>query len=333
MHTIPKIIDMIQAWHTDESADPDQHGQLAEIEKAIRALAAAPAKPEATGHAHAYPLFPPQQFRDYVAAHYQGEVVFSDTEWHARRLWSAAMKAGRPEGASAGPVTVQKYDDTLLPFLELMRKKLHANAYKGDRPGWLSMSADKALLEIYWHTAKLSAAVKNNDGPAILEYSADVANMAMMLLDVCGGLGFEDATPAQPAVPAQQLTPAPAAAVDWSQAGRLIEAAGTAAAHGFMTGTSNWAAAVCHYMDPTTPTPQAADSKPAPVLNETALHALFREALAWGKVYGEAILEHQWDEIRESMVVQYVNRASCGQAPAGESAGKFPRTTQEQAHD
>lgn len=83
----------------------------------------------------------------------------------------------------------EKYDDTLLPFLALMRRELHNNASKGDRPGWLKMSADTALLEIYWHTAKLSAAVKNNDGPAIIEHSADVANMAMMLLDVCGGLG------------------------------------------------------------------------------------------------------------------------------------------------
>ena len=50
------------------------------------------------------------------------------------------------------------------------------------------MSPEVALLEIYWHTAKLSAAVKNDDAALIREHSADVANMAMMLLDVCGGL-------------------------------------------------------------------------------------------------------------------------------------------------
>ena len=50
------------------------------------------------------------------------------------------------------------------------------------------MSREVALLEIYWHTAKLSAAVKNNGAALIREHSADVANMAMMLLDVCGGL-------------------------------------------------------------------------------------------------------------------------------------------------
>lgn len=83
---------------------------------------------------------------------------------------------------------IEKYDDTLLPFLGFMRKELHANASKGDRTGWLKMTPEVALLEIYWHTAKLSAAVKNKDSAAITEHSADVANMAMMLLDVCGGI-------------------------------------------------------------------------------------------------------------------------------------------------
>lgn len=81
-----------------------------------------------------------------------------------------------------------KYGEVLAPFLALMEAELHANSRKGDRPGWLAMSSDVALLEIYWHTAKLSAAVKNRDAALIREHSADVANMAMMLLDVCGGL-------------------------------------------------------------------------------------------------------------------------------------------------
>lgn len=96
---------------------------------------------------------------------------------------------------------VQKYDDVLLPFLSLMRKELHANSSKGDRPGWLRMDPNTALLEIYWHTAKLSVAVNKNDGPAIMEHSADVANMAMMLLDVCGGLAFAEPCHGMPAAP------------------------------------------------------------------------------------------------------------------------------------
>lgn len=95
--------------------------------------------------------------------------------------------------ADAGrfPAMSGKYADVLGPFLRMMEAELHANASKGDRPGWLSMSPSTALLEIYWHTAKLSAAVKNNDAALIREHSADVANMAMMLLDVCGGLDVQ----------------------------------------------------------------------------------------------------------------------------------------------
>lgn len=98
----------------------------------------------------------------------------------------AVIKAYQERRAADEPVA--KYDDVLIPFLALMRIELHANSDKGDRPGWLSMSPETALLEIYWHTAKLSAAVKNDDTALITEHAADVANMAMMLLDVCGAL-------------------------------------------------------------------------------------------------------------------------------------------------
>ncbi|MEW8508891.1 MAG: hypothetical protein AB2598_19550 [Candidatus Thiodiazotropha sp.] len=81
-----------------------------------------------------------------------------------------------------------KYGDVLGPFVQQMEAKLHANADKGDRPGWLSMTRDQAMLEIYYHTAKLQKAVKDNDIDLIREHSADVANMSMMMLDVCGGI-------------------------------------------------------------------------------------------------------------------------------------------------
>jgi hypothetical protein len=111
------------------------------------------------------------------------------------------------EGTVPAAVPADKYDEVLLPFLTLMRKELHANSRKGDRPGWLAMDANTALLEVYWHAAKLSAAVKNNDGPAIMEHSADVANMAMMVLDVCGGLAFVEPDPCGVPEVHQRLTP------------------------------------------------------------------------------------------------------------------------------
>nr|WP_228754866.1 hypothetical protein [Pseudomonas aeruginosa] len=79
-----------------------------------------------------------------------------------------------------------KYDDVLLPFLKSMEHELHANAGKGNRPGWLQMDRRTALLEIYYHLAKLQKATKDNDAAGIVEYAADVANMSMMLVDVCG---------------------------------------------------------------------------------------------------------------------------------------------------
>ncbi|MBP5055327.1 hypothetical protein [Pseudomonas chlororaphis] len=96
-------------------------------------------------------------------------------------------QAAQPQGE---PVAAQKYDDTLLPFLALMRKELHANVGKGDRPGWLTMSSDNCLLEIFYHLGKLQKSVKNRDAAGMTEYAADVANMCMMLLDICGVLAF-----------------------------------------------------------------------------------------------------------------------------------------------
>ena len=81
-----------------------------------------------------------------------------------------------------------RFGDVLAPFVSLMERELYANSTKGDRPGWQAMSRAEALLEVYYHLGKLQKAVKNNDLPAIEEHSADVANMAMMVLDVCGGI-------------------------------------------------------------------------------------------------------------------------------------------------
>ncbi|HBO2025608.1 hypothetical protein ABMZ20_01090 [Pseudomonas aeruginosa] len=94
-----------------------------------------------------------------------------------------------------------KYDEVLLPFLKSMEHEMHANAGKGDRPGWLQMDRRTALLEIYYHLAKLQKATKDNDPAGIVEYAADVANMSMMLVDVCGLLAAAPGNSAQHSVP------------------------------------------------------------------------------------------------------------------------------------
>jgi hypothetical protein len=225
MHTIAQVMGMIQAWHTAESAQPGQHERLAEIEQALGRLQSS--NGQTNVQARTYHLSPPQQFCDYVASNYFGEVVFSDPQWHAKRLWNAAMKASLPLGLPSSPFPEQKYEDTLLPFLELMRAELHANTAKGDRPGWLTMSPEKGLLEIYWHTAKLSAAVKNKNTPAIKEHAADVANMSMMLLDVCVGIGIEppaqiSTTMPSPAIHAEPVRDAQADATPSSRVQRSL---------------------------------------------------------------------------------------------------------------
>ncbi len=98
--------------------------------------------------------------------------------------WTLPLYAAPP--AQAQHSVPGKYDDVLLPFLKSMEHELHANAGKGDRPGWLQMDRKTALLEIYYHLGKLQKATKGNDTAGIVEYAADVANMSMMLVDVCG---------------------------------------------------------------------------------------------------------------------------------------------------
>ena len=120
------------------------------------------------------------------------------TEPKAVSLTDVLQAAAPAEIADALAPVVQagepgKYDDVLKPFFTLMERELHANSGKGDRPGWLAMKPDQALLEVYHHVAKLAKAVRDNDGPGIMEYGADVANMAMMVLDLCGSLAWVDA--------------------------------------------------------------------------------------------------------------------------------------------
>lgn len=112
----------------------------------------------------------------------------------AVHIHSSYRKQLRKALASAPAVPDGKYTPFLGPFVRLMDAELHANAGKGDRQGWLSMSSDQAMLEIYYHAAKLQKAVRDGDGALIQEHSADVANMSMMLLDLCVGLtDMEDA--------------------------------------------------------------------------------------------------------------------------------------------
>lgn len=90
------------------------------------------------------------------------------------------------------PYDDAKYGFVLRPFVAAMARELHANAHKGDRPGWLTMSGRQALEEIYYHVSKLHYAVRHDDAAGVVEYAADVANMCMMLVDTLGLLKVEE---------------------------------------------------------------------------------------------------------------------------------------------
>lgn len=127
-----------------------------------------------------------QRLMDAIEGECDGLAISRETAREVMRYVDTGLPPDEP-AETKSPLT-GKYGEVLGPFMALMEAELHANAAKGDRPGWLAMTPSTALLEIYWHTAKLSAAVKNNDAALIREHSADVANMAMMLLDVCVGI-------------------------------------------------------------------------------------------------------------------------------------------------
>lgn len=80
------------------------------------------------------------------------------------------------------------YDDILPEFQKYMRKELESNYLKGDRngvSGWLEVKDNKFWIsELYYHVGKLQSAIMNNDIKRIEENCADIANLAMMTLDV-----------------------------------------------------------------------------------------------------------------------------------------------------
>lgn len=123
-----------------------------------------------------------------VLVSFRSEPTDDDLRALHEALRPASGRVVHADSAQPEQVAQDRFDEVLLPFLALMRRELHANTGKGDRPGWLQMDANTALLEVYYHLSKLQKAVRSNDGPGIQEYAADVANMSMMVLDVCGGI-------------------------------------------------------------------------------------------------------------------------------------------------
>jgi len=79
-------------------------------------------------------------------------------------------------------------------FADEMEAKLAENRYKGDREGWAKMRSGWLLKRLRAEVDELSQACRRNRGASPLanervrREAADVANFAMMIADVAGGL-------------------------------------------------------------------------------------------------------------------------------------------------
>lgn len=82
----------------------------------------------------------------------------------------------------------EMYDHVTEKFVNYMKKELEANYQKGDRNGpggWLEVKDNKFwILELYYHVGKLQSALMQEDVERIKENCADIANLALMTLDV-----------------------------------------------------------------------------------------------------------------------------------------------------
>jgi hypothetical protein len=80
------------------------------------------------------------------------------------------------------------YDEVVEAFSKYMKRELEANFQKGDRNGaggWLEVKDNKFWIsELYYHVGKLQSAMMSNDIHRIEENCADIANLALMTLDV-----------------------------------------------------------------------------------------------------------------------------------------------------
>lgn len=71
-------------------------------------------------------------------------------------------------------------------FADAMEAELRANDHK---TGWKDMQPDDLVAMLWDEVRELDVAVQHGSDPSVIRSeAADVANFAMMVADVCGGL-------------------------------------------------------------------------------------------------------------------------------------------------
>lgn len=73
----------------------------------------------------------------------------------------------------------------VMEFARAMEERLRANEHKG---GWKHIHRDVLATMLQGEVDELLSAIRAGADNAIRDEAADVANFAMMLVDVCGGL-------------------------------------------------------------------------------------------------------------------------------------------------
>jgi NTP pyrophosphatase (non-canonical NTP hydrolase) len=76
-------------------------------------------------------------------------------------------------------------------FADEMEAKLAQNRHKGDREGWINDSRTALIARLNEEVRELMRACQNagtTQDAAVISEAADVANFAMMIADVAGGL-------------------------------------------------------------------------------------------------------------------------------------------------
>lgn len=84
----------------------------------------------------------------------------------------------------------------VLAFARRMEAKLEANRHKGDREGWMSCTPDFLFDRLRQESLELGGSIVQHrpdlnitNAECVADEAADVANFAMMIADVVGGLG------------------------------------------------------------------------------------------------------------------------------------------------
>ena len=117
----------------------------------------------------------------------------ADTNSYYCKICHRPMGIDYDELAAERDRLLHRCRPAVLAFADAMEHKLRANDHKG---GWSECEVEYLLERLRAETKELTAAARDHrfrtlkpaEAEAVLHEAADVANFAMMIADICGGL-------------------------------------------------------------------------------------------------------------------------------------------------